>query len=82
MNVEVWVRRSFVRVSAPIDGGQCGWREELANSVGRALLAWDVAFSGSVGCCGIAHDYQRRVWMRLCAWKSFEDKVRLPLRAF
>ena len=28
----------FVRVSAPIDGGQCCRREELAKSVVKALL--------------------------------------------
>ena len=30
--VKVWVRSSFVRVSAPVDG-QCGQREEVAKSV-------------------------------------------------
>ena len=43
MTVEVWVHGSFVRVSAPIDGGQCGRREELAKNVERPLLGRSVA---------------------------------------
>ena len=52
MNVKVWEHSSFVRVSAPIDGGQCGRHEELAKSVGR------VAVSGCMGYCRFAHDSQ------------------------
>ena len=49
--------RFFVGVLS--DGGQCCLRKESAESVGRVFLGRDVAFSGSVGCCGIAHDSQR-----------------------
>ena len=42
----------------PFHGCQCGRREALARSVGRALPRRGAAFSGCTGCCGFAHDSQ------------------------
>ena len=58
MNVEVCFHRSLM--------------SESAESLGRALLGRDVALSGSLGCCGIAHDTQHlecpeEVW---AAWRA------------
>ena len=64
MTVEIWVRRSCVRVrslacvSFVLCGGQCGRCKDVAEAVGRTLLGRGLAFSGSVGCSGFAHDSQ------------------------
>ena len=66
-------RRSFVRVFVLLDGGECSLCKGFAKGVGLALLGWDVAFSGSMGCCGFPHDRQllecpEEVWAALRAF--------------
>ena len=52
MNVEVWAHRSLLSEPLASLMVSVAGAKESAESLGRAWLGREVAFSGSLGCCG------------------------------
>ena len=50
---------SFACAPVDLDDDQLGRCKDFAKDVRRTLLGRGLASSGSLGCCGIAHDSQR-----------------------